>query len=571
MAILIPDVPRDCSFGERQVFDRLETDLKDQPDWIAIHSLGLAKHAKKLWGEADFVLLTTKGIFVVEVKGGKVSCRDGHWMYEAMGKTPYEGSHPWTQAKDAMFALRNRIVEVAPHLKRLLYGFGVVMPHEVFTATGAEIEPDVLLDKRDFRRNLGFFIGDLNRHWEREYQLRHGTTPELPNVANLREIRKILRPDVFSTLSLGSWLNGLDAELLQLTNAQIRASRRMAANERTIVRGRAGTGKTVLAVERARQLAQQGKSVLYLCFNQLLAEHVRNGLGTCAGVAVQHLHALYRRAIDSAGLGGKLGEATSDAELYGRQFPELFAEAVLAHGHETYDVLIVDEAQDLLTGENLDALDLLVDGGLRRGRWHLFLDPLQNIYGKLSESAEQRLAELSIAYDDLFENCRNTRRVAIQASIMSGIDMAIDGGPEGLPCDAVYYTDTKDFAKKLGEKVRELLASEVGPDRMIILSTRRLENSPVTECAGLVVRDVREKSLSGTAPFCTMHAFKGLERDVVLAVDLERLSDPQLSLLLYAGLSRARLLLVPFVPESAREAYGRLAAEFGVRLRTNSR
>ncbi|WP_204265193.1 hypothetical protein, partial [Klebsiella pneumoniae] len=61
---------------------------------------------------------------------------------------------------------------------------------------------------------------------------------------DIKRIRKVLRPDVESAFSLGSWLNGLEQELLQLTNEQIRISRRLAANPRMIVTGKAGTGKT---------------------------------------------------------------------------------------------------------------------------------------------------------------------------------------------------------------------------------------------------------------------------------------------------------------------------------------
>ena len=43
--------------------------------------LGLADHRKKIWGEADIVILSEKGVFVLEVKGGTVSCKDGVWTF----------------------------------------------------------------------------------------------------------------------------------------------------------------------------------------------------------------------------------------------------------------------------------------------------------------------------------------------------------------------------------------------------------------------------------------------------------------------------------------------------------
>ena len=66
--------------------------------------------------------------------------------------------------------------------------------------------------------------------------------------------------------------------------------------------------------------------------------------------------------------------------------------------------------------------------------------------------------------------------------------------------------------------------------------------------------------------FSTMHAFKGLERKVVLAVDLVDLGDARFGPLYYVGLSRARTLLELFIPSASRGAYEELARQFGARL-----
>ena len=66
--------------------------------------------------------------------------------------------------------------------------------------------------------------------------------------------------------------------------------------------------------------------------------------------------------------------------------------------------------------------------------------------------------------------------------------------------------------------------------------------------------------------FSTMHAFKGLERRVVLAVDMEGIGDPERAMLHYAGLSRARGLLCAFLPASVRDDYIRQASAFAGRL-----
>ena len=351
----------------------------------------------------------------------------------------------------------------------------------------------------------------------------------------------------------------------------------MANNPRTVIRGRAGTGKTVIAIDRARQLAQQGDDVLYLCFNRNLATHVALSLAgdpVTSRIRVHHVHSLYRQTVDAAGLGHLLaGADVPEQELFGRLFPEAFTEAVLEQEFPEADVLIIDEAQDLLTPANLDALDLMLRGGLARGRWHLFHDPMQNLYHTEAEAVGQRLDEVGFAQYELFGNCRNTRQVAVQTSILSGIDMAVEGAPSGPECNCIHFAGPKDLQEKLDAKVRELLAADVQPRDMIVLSTRRREHSMLAGSGSVAGLPLLELAAAGAQDdngnallFSTMHGFKGLERQVVIAIDLDRLGDEQMVMLHYAGLSRACGYLLPFVEERDRGRYAELARAFGLRL-----
>lgn len=571
MATLIPEQPKECPYGERSVYEKLGRDL--DREWIVLHSLGLHGHETKIWGEADIVVLSTRGIFALEVKGGKVSCKDGVWTFgEPNGPTYTKREDPWTQAKTTMFAVQRKLQEADRAFADVLFGFGVVMPNETFTTTGAEIEHAVLLDKREFRKNLGWYIGQLSRHWAETYRAKHERAYRPPTLEEIRLARRILRPDVESAFSLGSYLTGVESTLVQLSNDQIRTSRRMSANPRTIVRGKAGTGKTILAVERARQLASEGARVLLLCFNQLLASHLRSAMAgdpRSDRVEVRHVHALYREVIAKAGMLDRLDVPCSPNELYAEIFPRTFVDAALETGLPAWDALVIDEAQDLLTPDNIDAFDLMLGTpGINRGRWHIFFDRHQNIYGTaVQDLVDQRLAEAQPTFDDLFENCRNTRQVAVQASIISGIDLALEGAPEGPACDNVYYRDRKSFLAQVEATVARLLKQDVRPADITVLSTRTHDNSllaGVTSLAGVPLVDAADAG-TGDMIFSTMHGFKGLERLVVLAVDMDGIGESDKALLHYAGLSRAKGLLHTFMSEPAREAYARQAAEFAAR------
>ena len=70
--------------------------------------------------------------------------------------------------------------------------------------------------------------------------------------------------------------------------------------------------------------------------------------------------------------------------------------------------------------------------------------------------------------------------------------------------------------------------------------------------------------------FSTMHGFKGLERMVVIAIDMAEIGDATWSMLHYAGLSRAWGLLHVMLPAGAVKAYDRQAKAFGGRLRPSA-
>ncbi len=262
-----------------------------------------------------------------------------------------------------------------------------------------------------------------------------------------------------------------------------------------------------------------------------------------------------------------------DPDFFPKRFPELAADALCETAQTPWDVVIVDEAQDLLTPEHLDVIDLLVAGGLRQGCWHIFLDPLQNLYGSdVQEQVELRLNDTYPAFDDLFENCRTTRQVAVQSSIVSGIDLPVAGATEGVECELLPYSTELEAREKLERLVRRLLDDDVRSQDIVILSTRRQENSLIgglREIAGHRLVDAAggTPQKTGSLLFSTMHGFKGLERMVVVALDMAEIGEEQWSMLHYAGLSRARCILYTLIPSTARKAYDRQARAFGARLR----
>jgi hypothetical protein len=139
-----------------------------------------------------------------------------------------------------------------------------------------------------------------------------------------------------------------------------------------------------------------------------------------------------------------------------------------------------------------------------------------------------------------------------------------------VQCECVFYGNDDELIRKLDEEVRNLVAGGVAPGDIVILSTRRLENSAISgreTFGGVRIQEIYDGNLKTDAlHFSTMHGFKGLERKVVLAIDLERIGEEQVQLLHYVGLSRAQTLLRPFIAKHQRDNYNQQAQRFGERM-----
>jgi hypothetical protein len=101
-----------------------------------------------------------------------------------------------------------------------------------------------------------------------------------------------------------------------------------------------------------------------------------------------------------------------------------------------FDALVIDEAQDILTTPNLDALNEILHGGLEQGRWCVFLDGREQakVYGKLDPEALGRLTALGVR-ERLTLNCRNTRPIAQQTALVSDSQWRVKARIDGRPVD----------------------------------------------------------------------------------------------------------------------------------------
>jgi superfamily I DNA and RNA helicase len=119
-------------------------------------------------------------------------------------------------------------------------------------------------------------------------------------------------------------------------------------HNRALICGPAGTGKTFLALEKARRLAEDNNNfkVLLVCFNIRLAEKLRELTNECTNVDVYHFHGLCSYFCKKANIAIPQPDPLVSNENYFKyDLPESLMNA-LCYTDERYDALIVDEGQD---------------------------------------------------------------------------------------------------------------------------------------------------------------------------------------------------------------------------------
>ena len=520
---MIPSAPfRTGSQAEKRVFDRLRRAFDDR--YAAYHSLKPTRHPNKRFPEIDFVICGPEGLYVLEIKGGRVSCLGGVWRYQdRFGRVTQSQEGPFRQAEAALHGVMDTLRANLPaHVhNRLATSYGVVFPDCDWPTHGAEWNPEMLADRRR-SRDLEDWLRSLFEHWQHRCE-----NSELLGDETLKTLHGFLRPNVHAADAVGD--NGLslldrvsDAErrIERLTGDQMRMADVAEANPRVLCEGGAGTGKTFLAERLARRWAESGMLVALVCRSPWLRHHLASRL------SIPHLTV---SLIDSAGLDCRRA------------------------GLDCFDALIVDEGQDLFELTYLEALDEVLDGGLRTGRWCWFQDlNNQALTRGFDKNAKELLESTDPVRIPLRINCRNTRIILEWIQETLDADVGVRGAGAGPEIRHCTVTDPRESAERLTQEILEIIdVGGLAPGSVTILSPFDYGESCVALIRGQMATRIRrldEYSMRATADdkvgFAQIDEFKGLENQAIIVVDLPLPNDTRRnSPEHYVAMTRARSVL----------------------------
>ena len=359
---------------------------------------------------------------------------------------------------------------------------------------------------------------------------------------------------------------------------------------RCIVDGAAGTGKTVVAMELARQLCEErGQTVAMICSNPELSSRFAKwsqGLSAEEGGKVvvgtpvtllSHAFALDRffmsrhtlRVADSPNLEGTLKQGYLHGDW------KHLVEETLADLEEPriFDCLIVDEAQNLADEVFLKLMDRLLKDGLGSGKWAMFGDfKNQNIVTPRRKSGgaidEIKRYAPDPPYLRLEINCRNTEEIADEVAKITGIGSPARRGVFGPPVEFQYFDTEDSLVSMLTAQLTEWERKGFESRQIIMLTSEGEDTFHREQYGKWKLTNVRESSTEtgdsistsddqiNSVRYSDVFDFQGLESDLVILVMpvTNRQSvlggsntlpeEEQLMRILYTGMSRANMVLV---------------------------
>ncbi|MBE1499814.1 hypothetical protein H4696_006914 [Amycolatopsis lexingtonensis] len=482
--ILVPtlaDIEETATSDAERRIARLLRDVEGDVDAVAFHSVKLRSHAYKQQAEADFLILWKKVLIVVEAKGGGIKKHDGVWYsIDRRGDWHKLATSPMEQAQSAMYALRNilRKEGVGWFAQEAI----VVTPDIDTPPHSVEWHPTHWLARTDMS------IAELTRALDTV-----AANAQEPPAGRKRARIDELRTRLFGHFARMPVIDALRGAVIEEQNRatadQARFLASLARNPRVLVSGGAGTGKSLVLAEAAKQEADQGRSVLITFRSPALRKFFE------PYVVDRAIDLLSFDRLDSA---------------------------------KTYDVVFVDEAQDLMTAEGMDRIDGVITGGRSAGNWRMFLD--HNNQAHVDGHFDQDVLQLITAEAssvDLSLNVRNTRAIVHTVQEYLGADLGDPGivNGENVRWTTTAAESTFTEAESIAE---ELVADGVNTEHIWII--RAATNVPP------------EKSKRGITITSPRYA-KGLEAEHVIVCELPETFDEAGIAAFYVATTRARVSL----------------------------
>ena len=566
----------DAKSREDLIYESLQKSLGK--DYFVFHSVQSSYQTKtidKEWinreAEADFIIFhPKKGIVVIEAKFiSGFSIEEGKWMTDT-GEEIHHGDGPYRQVKKYLNILKKHIdshilTDKGTSIREFYPVTYIVWFHKMTNNALSNCSP---ID--DPEKVHTFTQDDLDNPKEKIDKLLEATSLQCPNkkrkltqfeMDGLQKFFEI-KDHVFDA---SGFRNQRDRDFKRLLDEQIAILDYLEFQDTAAIQGLGGTGKTVIAVEKAKRNAVDGKT-MFLCFNVSLKNALSEKYAN-SGVDFYDLVS-FRKYCSN-----KIENPTNtyeDCYLYAYN-PEKFE----------YKHVVIDEGQDLAR-DNMPGVNESINKALNQiqetallkdGSFYIFFDRYQCV-----QSDQNKLPDVIRRADcllTLVTNCRNTKQIANTSisPIRNVVEFELDVSTnkykprfndlknrkliirKGLDGEkpALVEISSTDFLEEQLERAIERIVDNKKEQDVVILTVKSVESSALRNSQKIYEEkgEYYFKSEKGDFLFNTVRKFKGLESEAIIIIDvcektfsLKHDNDYDKGLFLfYVGCSRAKALL----------------------------
>lgn len=526
---MIPEKPIDIPVGSHE--DEMFIALSTLPDeYYVFHSFVIINNVNGMQyeSETDFIVFNPeKGIICIEAKAGQVKCDCGKWLYGSGIEMSHGG--PYRKADSDKWKLQKCFKHKG--LQNLWEKCKVL--HAVWFPSITRVQLNNIQMPSDGDRSITLTkesLSNIKNDIDKIFNIQ--LPAHIETNLNQAETRKILSMVLCPTFDLvpamASDLAIKRTAFNRLLKEQSMLLNFLEEQHSAVISGVAGTGKTMIAVEKARRHAERGEKVLFICFNKKLCDFLREKY-MYENVHYYTIDALACYLCNTSVADYAHLEETLLERYYANVFP--------------YKHIIIDEGQDF--GQNrieesnvIQILENIVLSDEIKGTFYLFYDKNQLIQGrqmpKYISEADCKLT--------LYKNCRNTENIAITSMRPLGKDKIpkmFQGCVKGASPDIHIVTSKDDSLEYLNKKLMKLMDDKY--EDIVILTCATEEQSWLSAHCIHGYYPFKNRKIK----FTTCRKFKGLEADAIVLLDVTRntfdLGGD--NLLFYVGASRAKFRL----------------------------
>jgi hypothetical protein len=321
-------------------------------------------------------------------------------------------------------------------------------------------------------------------------------------------------------ICLGGRVQLDEEKRLRLDQTQALLLENLGENDRLLIKGSAGTGKTLLACEAALREARQGKQVLFLCYTEALAAF----LAVCLKEPTLKVGAVRNFAANLLEENGHVKPIGRTSE-YWEGVSLRAAVDGLPPADERWDTVIVDEGQDF----SEDDWELVKECVRPEGKLWVFSDQAQAFWSDRGVHEEMSKGFMKF----------NLKKPYRCHPAIQHLDECYSGQCEpdlqmlqkGLKEEVIRIVTSSEgrLLKQIGKEINRLLSGGLKPADIAVLSLRgRGPKEGIThrqEIAGHPIVLATDPKADENIICDTFLRFKGLERPAVIITDLRLVSD----------------------------------------------